>query len=36
VQVVTDRAILDAGGTPLLGPSVRFTDKYSNLFRVLK
>jgi spermidine synthase len=36
VQVILDRAILAAGGRPLRGRSVLFTDKYSNLFRVLK
>ena len=36
LQVVTDSAILSAGGRPLGGRVVRFTDKYSNLFRVLK
>jgi hypothetical protein len=36
VQVLVDQAILAAGGRPLRSRSVLFTDKYSNLFRVLK
>jgi hypothetical protein len=36
LQVVTNSAIVSAGGRLLGGRVVRFTDKYSNLFRVLK
>jgi hypothetical protein len=35
-QLVSDRAIAAAGGRSLGDEAVRFTDKYSNLFRVLK
>ena len=33
---LSDRALAAAGGRSLGDEAVRFTDKYSNLFRVLK